>query len=189
MIPGNFYSYANCGNFLVFDDEDDEDLDEEEVVEDDVDELPAGQLCDCVPNDDLSYVFMMQQLDTNYGRGGCAAWDDGDEIFGCGDNVEDYCTGLWCYVDESCAAADVTASKVIEGNFYSYLNCGNEIDFLGDDDDVVDGDDEEVDEDEEVGTLSSEDEDVGNNDPYSEDEEVDADDDVEDPLDEDDDDA
>ena len=66
----------------------------------------------------------MQQLPVDYGRGGCAVNEV--SIFDCDRTAEGVC-GVWCYVEESCAAPDVTASTIIPGNFYSYLNCGNEV--------------------------------------------------------------
>jgi hypothetical protein len=68
----------------------------------------------------------MQQLPLDYGRGGCAAHDESHGIYDCKVNEAGECAN-WCYVAEDCAAEDVIASTIIPGNFYSYLNCGNDV--------------------------------------------------------------
>ena len=88
------------------------------------------------------------QYPWDYGVGQCAAWDEGLEGFGCdGDDAPGYCGEPWCYVSEDCALFDdVTASAVVDGQFYSYQTCGGdgdaEAENAGDEDGEGEGDDD-----------------------------------------------
>ena len=167
IIPGKFYSYANCGStYPIADDStaddsvdgsiitgtittpvdnmgddvapvddmgDDvapvDDMGATDVVPIDANgagavpdasagldpaDLLPGLSCECLPANDLTFVYDMQQMPAGYGFGGCGPHDSMVPAFGCENNDQASCIQSWCYVGPDCMLEDVTTSLVNE---------------------------------------------------------------------------
>jgi hypothetical protein len=87
-------------------------------------DLLPGDVCECLPLNELSFVYEGMQMPTGYGFGGCGPHDSMVPAFGCENNELEVCSQSWCYVSPDCMGlGDVQTSLVDEMFMYSYENC------------------------------------------------------------------
>merc|ERR1711934_1155119 len=86
-------------------------------------DLTPGDVCECLPMNDLSFVYEGMQMPVGYGFGGCGPHDSMVPAFGCENNELETCSQSWCYVSAECQLGDVQTSLVNEMFSYSYENC------------------------------------------------------------------
>ena len=97
---------------------------------------PELGVCECIENGETAYdgeyIAVLEGLPykypASYGSSVCAAHDAGLEPY-CADEMPDFCSGLWCYVANDCAASDTTPSNITPGISYSFATCGDSGDF------------------------------------------------------------